>query len=145
MRISWGYKIAAVYVLFVVGIMFLVFKANNQHFDLVTSDYYEQELKYQRVIDDKQNVANLSAPLRLDHTKNSLTVYFPADFTGESISGEAYLYCPSDAKKDRKEKIEISGLEYKWQLPGSLSGLYEIKLSWKANGKSFYHEEKVYF
>ena len=40
-----------VYLAFVAGMGFLVFKASNQEFDLVTKDYYEQELKYQQVID----------------------------------------------------------------------------------------------
>ena len=111
----------------------------------MTGDYYEQELKYQRVIDDKQNVADLSAPVKVENTKNRIQVHFPADFKGKTISGEAYLYCPSDAKKDQKNPIKISELDYSWDLPTALSGLYEIKLSWKAGEKSFYHEEKIYF
>ena len=145
MRISWGYKIAAVYILFVIGIMFLVYKANNEHFDLVTSDYYEKELKYQHVIDDKQNVAALSAPVIIEHSKENIAIHFPSDFQGKSISGEAYLYCPSDAKKDQRNKIEITGLDYNWKFSQTISGLYEIKLSWKSGNKSFYKEEKLFF
>ena len=45
MKLSWGYKIMFVYTAFVAGIGFLAFKANNEKFDLVTKDYYDQELK----------------------------------------------------------------------------------------------------
>ena len=51
MKLSWGHKIAATYLVFVAGMVFLVFKANNEKFDLVTKDYYGAELKYQEVID----------------------------------------------------------------------------------------------
>ena len=59
MKLSWGYKIAFVYIIFVAGIGFLVFKASSQKFDLVTKDYYDQELKYQEVIDQAANTAML--------------------------------------------------------------------------------------
>ena len=45
---NWGYKILTVYIIFIAGILFLVFKSSNQNQDLVTKDYYEQELKYQQ-------------------------------------------------------------------------------------------------
>ena len=60
MKISWGYKIAGAYLLFVAGIMFLVYKANNETYDLVTENYYEEELKFQNVIDKKQRASSLS-------------------------------------------------------------------------------------
>ena len=47
MKLNWGYKIAIFYILFVVGIVFLVFKASNQKVDLVTADYYGEEVRYQ--------------------------------------------------------------------------------------------------
>jgi hypothetical protein len=55
MKLSWGYKIMFVYIAFVAGMGFLVFKASSQKFDLVTKDYYDQELKYQQVIDQAAN------------------------------------------------------------------------------------------
>ena len=49
---NWGYKILMVYVIFIAGILLLVFKSSSQNQDLVTEDYYEQELKYQQKIDE---------------------------------------------------------------------------------------------
>ena len=63
MKISWGHKILFAYLAFVAGIMFLVFKASQEDYDLVTANYYEAELKYQDIIDQKENTARLSAPL----------------------------------------------------------------------------------
>lgn len=145
MRISWGYKILFLYLSFVAGILFLVFKASHENYDLVTKNYYEAELKYQDVIDQKSNTAGLSAPVRVENTKSKLMVYFPADFSNKTITGEAYLYCPSDAKKDMKRSFDSKDLAFEWILPAAPVGLYELKLKWKSDGKEYYKEEKVFF
>jgi hypothetical protein len=145
MRINWGYKIAAAYLLFVAGIMFLVFKAGKQHFDLVTKNYYEEELKYQDVIDKKQNVAALSALPEIKYTKTSIAVFFPKDFENKIITGEAYLYCPSDARKDLRKHFDLKKLDFQWILPDSFRGMYELKLSWISGEKSYYHGKKIFF
>ena len=74
---SWGYKIMFVYIAFVAGIGFLIFKASNQEFDLVTKDYYEQELKYQQVIDQSANASRLSMPLYIEKKEAELKISFP--------------------------------------------------------------------
>ncbi|MBI1341998.1 MAG: hypothetical protein GC171_03580 [Terrimonas sp.] len=145
MRISWGYKIAAVYILFVAGILFLAYKASHQHFDLVTENYYAAELKYQDVIDHQNNVSALSAPLEIRNSSNQVVISFPKDFAGQPITGEAYLYCPSDEKKDLRKKFEIHDLRYQLLLPGRFSGQYQLKLSWNSGGKEYYQEEKIMF
>lgn len=145
MRISWGYKILFLYLSFVAGILFLVFKASKENYDLVTKNYYEAELKYQEVIDRKTNTAKLSAPVRIENTKTKIRVEFPADFSDKTITGDAYLYCPSDARKDIRRPINSKDLAFEWILPGSPSGLYELKLSWVSDGVEYYKEEKVFF
>jgi hypothetical protein len=51
MHISWGIKIAMLYCGFVALIIIMVSMAMNQKIDLVSKDYYEQELNYQKKID----------------------------------------------------------------------------------------------
>ena len=77
MRVSWGYKIFFAYTAFAAGILFLAYKASQQNFDLVTENYYEQELKYQDVIDQKSNVALLSEAPKISHTVNSVSLQLP--------------------------------------------------------------------
>ena len=57
---SWGYKILGVYLVFVTGIVFLVIKSSNQKVDLVTKDYYEQELMYQDKINETARASKLT-------------------------------------------------------------------------------------
>ncbi len=42
---NWGYRVALLYISFAGLIIFLVTKSVNEKVDLVTPDYYAQELK----------------------------------------------------------------------------------------------------
>jgi hypothetical protein len=145
MYISWGTKIFIGYTLFVIGILFLVFKANQQSFDLVTENYYEAELKYQEVIDQKGRTAELSAPPKITHTVAAVSVQLPSEFTNRQVTGEIYLYRASDASKDIRQPFSTSEGFYQINLGRELSGSYEIKLSWQSGGKTFLHESRVFF
>ena len=145
MKLSWGYKIMLGYLTFVAGIVFLVFKASSQKFDLVTKDYYEQELKYQNIIDQSENVAKLSSPVMVAQTEKEMTISFPAEMKGKKKMVEFYLYCPADAKKDFRKKFEIDENEFFQPLPAAIKGKYELKLSWEIGGVKYYFEKKLFF
>ena len=145
MKISWGYKILFVYLSFVLGIIFLVYKASQEKFDLVTPNYYEAELKFQDVINDKQRVAELSAPPKIAHSVNSVRIQFPGEFLDKLVDGELYLYRPSDASKDFRKKFTTHRNFVEITLDKNFSGSYGVKLSWQANGKTFYNEQRIFF
>ncbi len=145
MKISWGHKILFVYLAFVVGILVLAFMANQQKFDLVTPNYYDAELKFQNVIDEKQRVAELSAPPKISHSVNSISVQLPDEFLNKEVKGEIYLSRPSDASKDFKTNFTTAKSFAEISLNKNLSGAYEVKLSWQADGKTYYNEQRIFF
>lgn len=145
MRISWGYKIFIAYSLFAMGILFLAYKASRQNFDLVTENYYDAELKYQDVIDQKSNVARLSEPVQVSHTVNTVSIRLPKEFLSNAVQGEIYLYRPSDATKDIRKSFSTSDGFYQLDLGKDLSGSYELKLSWECGGKHFFQEKRIFF
>ncbi len=65
MKFNWGYKIVLVYSVFVAGILYLVVQSSRQQMDLVTDDYYAQEIRYQEKIDQSKRASALSEPIRL--------------------------------------------------------------------------------
>jgi hypothetical protein len=97
---NWGYKIMLVYLIFIFGMVFMVFKSSEQNIQLVTEDYYAKELLYQKKIDEFNRTASLSKPLEVTFNNQTLTIIFPDDFMSKKIAGEVILYCPSDEKMD---------------------------------------------
>jgi hypothetical protein len=145
MKISWGYKIAGVYMLFVAGILFLVFKANKEEFDLVTKDYYDEELKYQQVIDQSENYTRLSTPLSVEKTDSTVKIIFPAEMKYKKKKIDFYLYYPADAKKDFRISLETEDNDFTQPLPTGTKGMYDLKLTWQADSIKYLYEQKIFF
>lgn len=145
MKLSWGYKIAFVYIIFVAGIGFLVFKASSQKFDLVTKDYYDQELKYQEVIDQAANTARLSTSLIVEKSASGLSITFPPEMRNKEKTIDFYLYYPANAKRDFRKSINIDENEFTQALPEAMKGKYELKLSWEVEGVKYYFEKQLFF
>ena len=140
---NWGNKILIVYIVFVSGIGFMVYKASTQNTDLVTTDYYAKELKYQEKIEEVKRVSALSAPVGYAIKDNALTIHFPKDFAGRQLTGEVVLYCPSDEKKDLKKSFTLKDVPLQIEIPAASKGLYELHLSWKDGGFTYYFEKKI--
>ncbi len=141
---SWGYKILLVYGIFVTGILFMVFKSSSQKMDLVTTDYYAKELKYQEKIDEAGRTNALSEPLRYDVKDNRMQIHFPKDFAGKKISGIAELYCPSNEDRDVTKEFAIQDAVLEMVIPAINRGQYELHITWQVEGVSYYFEQKLF-
>lgn len=141
---NWGYKILFVYLAFVAATLFLVFKASFQKDDLVTKDYYAQELKYQQKIDQMERTNALSAELQYVFSDGGLVISFPKDFNGKVLAGNIVLYCPSDEKKDIKQDFSIQGNTITVPVPVNYKGAFELHINWQAGGQQYYYEKKIF-
>lgn len=140
---NWGKKILFVYLAFVAGIVYMVYKSSIQNTDLVTQDYYAKELKYQDKIEEIKRTYALSAPVEFSLRNNELQIVFPKEFAGRQLAGEAVLYCPSDEKKDYKQSFSVKDQTLQVPLPAGSKGLYELHLSWQDGGITYYFEKKI--
>ncbi len=141
---NWGYKILIVYIVFVLGILLMVYKSSTQKTDLVTTDYYAKELKYQQKIDETGRVSSLSEPVTYEIKDDKLIIIFPKDFAGKKLNGEAILYCPADENKDIKQAFSVLDTPVVVSIPAINKGLYELHLSWQAEGVTYYFEKKIF-
>jgi hypothetical protein len=139
---NWGYKILFVFVIFIAGILFMVFTSSTQKMDLVTTDYYARELKYQEKIDEASRVKALSEEIRYQINDKAIAIYFPKDFSGKKISGRANLYCPSDEQKDRAQNFLVQ--DEALIIPTVNKGQFELHISWQVNGINYYFEKKIF-
>jgi hypothetical protein len=141
MKWNWGTKIALFYITFVTFTLVMVVMAFQEDYELVTEDYYEQEIKYQGKIDSKERTKALENKLEVNIDANELNILFPQ----KDISLSANILCfrPSDESKDFS--LEYKEFTNKVSLPLNKfsKGKYLFKIDWIANNKSFYSEEIV--
>jgi hypothetical protein len=138
---NWGTGIIFVYTGFVVFMLGMVYLCTRQHFDLVTPDYYEEELKYQQVIDGINNEKVLGKSTTIAVGTNEVTVTLP--MTSINGSGTVVFYKPDNAKFDKKYPLD-GKTEVTVPLKDLAKGVYKVKASWQHMGKPYYNEQTVY-
>ncbi len=143
MKFGWGGRIVLLYSGFVALIVTLVVSSVKQDIQLVSDDYYEQELEYQNVLNAGKNQSSLSNPARIFASESTVTIEFPHEFNEEIINGNVHFYSPINRDWDKKiamNDVEKSFIVSREEL---VKTKYKIKLRWQAAGKEYYQESDI--
>ncbi|PSL49365.1 FixH protein [Chitinophaga niastensis] len=141
---NWGHKIIIVFVVFAAGLLTLVTKSMRTRIDMVTPDYYSEELKYQQVIDGKQNAGALSTPVIIAQADNTIAVTFPRELHQRELTGKVTFYRPSDSGKDVDLSLQPDNDGQQLISKQLLTkGQYKIKVQWTMDNKPFYQEQLI--
>ncbi|MBT8196207.1 MAG: hypothetical protein HKO56_03215 [Bacteroidia bacterium] len=142
---NWGNKIAIVYSAFVILILAMVYKSSQMKIDLVTEDYYAEELKYQDKIDALKNTNALETPLIIKNEEGIVSIQFPEEMNRADISGTVHFYKPNNKSLDKH--IPIRADHFNKQIFNTIDygkGAYELKIDWQLNGVNYYQEEDIF-
>ncbi len=145
---NWGTKITIVLGLFISGMTYMVYVCMKQtDIQLVATDYYEQEVNYQAVIDKKNNYdALIQKPhLVFDPTLGNYILDFSKTEEFKSVQGSIVFFRPSHSTDDKKLVIELNekGVQYIDKSQFS-SGKWIVKLDWTNLGKEYFNEQTVW-
>jgi FixH protein len=144
MKITWGHKLIFVFILFGTMMAYMVFRSFGTKVDLVSKEYYNDELAYQQLIDGATSVNTKGLPLKIVINGRTVTVSLPAELPSRPMTGTAWFYCVSDSEKDMKiplmADVTKSGQLGRVQLQ---KGYYIAKVRWSGGQDSFYLEEKL--
>lgn len=140
---NWGKSIILVFIIFFLGVGFMVYKSVTKKIDLVTPDYYEKELVYQQEIDKINNANKLNQTVMINLSNNKLIISYPKPESG-IITGKIVFYKPSDASKDFSMDINTDS-DYKQIIETNRldGGYWKVKINWNMNGKDYYFEDKI--
>lgn len=146
MKINWGTGIVLAFMGFIGFILYFVINASTdvkyQH-DLVSPDYYEEELNYQYEIDGEQKaILEKFFPKIILNTK-SLDFIFPSEKLAYDFDGHIILYRPSNKKLDLKIPITLKDSIMKVSLEHLVPGRYDIKVFWVNSGQNYAYKKSV--
>lgn len=140
---TWGNKLIIVFILFAVLMSTLVYNCMNQNFELVSKDYYNDELRYQDKIDGVNN-ANKLTTVQIGQTGEEVCVQLPKELNGLATSGQLWFYCVTNASNDRKIPVVVNEdgkmLIDKRKLAKTN---YQLKLNWQTGNDKFYNEQSL--
>ncbi len=148
MKINWGTGIVIAFVGFIAFIMYFVINMNiNDKYkhDLVTEDYYKEELKYQDQIDKLNNAKSLDTNITYKKTEEGLLIQFPQTFDAEKITGKMFLYRPSNKHLDFESSISLSNTYLLIPDKRLVDGRWNINIDWQYNGKSYLYKETIVY
>ncbi|MBK8552055.1 MAG: FixH family protein [Ignavibacteria bacterium] len=145
MKISWGIKIIISFILFAAGIITMAAISISRSTDLVSENYYEQEIKYQDQIDILKDSFFLDEKISITTDIDFIILKIPDMKDLQNLKGEIHFYRTSDAKKDFKinfnpdsegiQKVSAAELD---------KGLWKVKLSLTDGGKKYFVEKNIF-
>ena len=146
-RSLWPYAIIAVFVLFAGYIGYMVQRAMRTNVDLVSADYYQQELAYQQRMESVARTAALPAPVEVTHDRATqrLTLQLPPALASQAVQGTLHFFRPSDEKLDFRLPFTPTGDPARQQLSTSklLPGRWRLRLDFTAGGQQYYVDKEL--
>ena len=140
---SWGNKILIAFFTFAGLIGVLVYSCMQQNFELVSKDYYKDEIAYQQWIDGTKNANKISKVL-IEQSTDAVTIKLPNELNGMNIKGDVWFYCATNSAKDKRMPLQANELG-SMTVPKTILAInnYEVKINWTANNQQFYYTQNL--
>ena len=143
---SWGIKIAILYLGFVGLILGMAFTCFGQKVELESKDYYAKELKFQDQLDATGNANFLGDSIQHLVSNKTVQLSFPKEVLSQDFKGEVVFFRPSDSSKDKTIQLKPSKDGKQLIADESfVTGVYKMQISFSSNGKNFYKENIINF
>lgn len=141
---NFGVKVTIGYLSFVALILTLVFMSFGEKVELVSKDYYAQELKFQDKIDAINNEKALEKSISHSISGKQITLVADSALISKDFSGDINFFRPSDSDLDVKMKMNFNNGQQVIDTKDLTHGTYKMQLSWISNGKHFFKEEVIF-
>lgn len=141
---NFGKKITILYLSFVALIVTMVVMCFGQKVELVSEDYYAQELKFQDKITAVNNEKALGASIQHFVNGKIITLTLDSNLAAANIEGTITFFRPSDSSKDFKVKMNFNNGEQVIDNNTLVHGAYKLQMNWVSNNKSYFKEEVIF-
>lgn len=141
---NWGKGLALSLIAFAAMMAAFGIASARRTEQLVTEEYYAEELRYQQRIDAQERARALSAPVLMRIAGDRMELRFPPELAGKRITGTLTLLRPNDARADRKLEVAADSAGVFVSAPLRLwPGRYDASLEWFVDGLAHHTAEKL--
>lgn len=143
---NWGYKILVVLVLFFIMIFSFLFIAMKQTNEMLETNYYDKEIKFQKILNGAENLNQLSEKLDIQILKEYIEIQLPTEGIKDQPSIHVELIKMSDESKDFTVDQQADD-QGKLKIPSGkfTPGYYRIQIQWESGGKPFVFRDQIKF
>lgn len=145
-RNLWPLGIVIAFATFIAGTAVLIVLAVSHRSELVTPDYYEQEIRHQQHMErvDRTQRLGAQASVSYDAGRQCLVIRIPLAHARAGATGRIHLYRASSSGLDRRLNLEPdSGGLQSIDFAGFPRGPWQVQVSWTAGGKEYYFDRRV--
>jgi len=147
MKFNFGTGIVIAMGLFMVFILQYVIRVQmDKKFDneLVTENYYQQEIEVDGRHDREVAALKLDKKLTIETTKSGdISIVFPADFDAKNITGKIFLYRPSNQRLDFDMPISLSSSNLLIPNNTLVDGRWDIAVEWSYDGADYRNKQSL--
>ncbi|MDR0229507.1 MAG: FixH family protein [Flavobacteriaceae bacterium] len=146
MKFNFGTGIVIAMGLFMIFILQYVIRVQvDKKYDneLVTENYYQQEVEIDGKREREVNANNLSEHLKINTLKEGIAIGFPSKFDYKNVTGKIFLYRPSNQNLDNDMEIALSSSNL--LIPGDnlVDGRWDIVVEWMYDGVSYRNAKEL--
>ncbi len=133
-KFTWGHGVVAAlgaFILFILGMIFL-FPLGKKNAEMVSDNYYEEELVYQQVIDAKNRADTLKLRPQYFQDHNGIKITFPENINSNNSTVSFVLNRTEDRNLDINKKSQPLDQKNSFLIPAKVltKGNYTLRLSW---------------
>lgn len=138
-NLNWGHGLMIALGCFILFILFLIFifPMGKQNAEMISNNYYEEELHYQDIIDAKENATKLEKVPKYKATSEGMLISFPETIKVDENKVNFVLFRTDDSNLDVRKEV---GLQHNvFLIPKKVisKGSYTLKLKWTENKKPY--------
>ena len=148
MKINWGTGLAIGLVLFIGFIMYFVIRISTEKkydYDLVTEDYYQNEMVFQEELDAIGNSKALPQNITGQKTAKGWVLTFPDNLDYPQIEGELLLYRPSNKQLDFQLPLKLTGPTLVVPDERLVPGRWNTIVKWHYKGKDYLYKNEIVY
>lgn len=137
---TWGHGIVVALGSFMIFILSLIwyFTSTWKNSELITDNYYEEELAYQNVIDAKNKAINLKELPVYHQNESGISVTFPSEINNSNSKFRIDLHRAEDQKLDIIREMELDQRNSIF-IPAKVlaKGNYVLRMMWKKDNEEY--------
>jgi hypothetical protein len=144
-RSLWPISITAFFIVLITCIVSFVAFAMRQREDLVSADYYERAVRYEKQLDALNRSQKFAARtvVTFDPAKQTIVIALP-EAQHADAAASVNLYRPSDARLDREIPMQLDAAGVQRLDARDLSdGLWRVRVNWKQSGQDYFLDQPV--
>lgn len=142
----WPISIIAFFSVAILGCGTFIAFCSRHPADLISPNYYEEEVRYQGQIERLQHTQQRAtrASVSYNAATKHITISLPPEHSSLRPAGHIQLYRPSAVNLDRQVNLETDpGGTQSIDAANLVPGLWKVRVSWTVADRDYFIDQKV--